>query len=102
MCTFTNEYHVLDLLVEQGRCAGVVALCLATGEIHTSIPRRSLFRHGGLPARCFASASNAHSLTGDGMAVVYRRGIPLEDMEFSSSIPRAFTKWDSFERGGAR
>ncbi len=45
---FYNEYHVLDLLIENGRCAGVVALCLATGEIHTFHAKAVALCHGGL------------------------------------------------------
>ena len=88
---FYNEYHVLDLLVEDGRCAGVVALCLATGEIHTFHAKAVIFATGGC-GKMFRVSSNAHSLTGDGMAVVYRRGIPLEDMEFFQFHPTGIYK----------
>ncbi len=88
---FYNEYHVLDVLIEQGRCAGVVALCLATGEIHTFHAKAVLFASGGC-GKMFRVSSNAHSLTGDGMAVVYRRGIPLEDMEFFQFHPTGIYK----------
>ena len=88
---FYNEYHVLDLLIEEGRCAGVVALCLATGEIHTFHAKAVLFATGGC-GKMFRVSSNAHSLTGDGMAVVYRRGIPLEDMEFFQFHPTGIYK----------
>jgi succinate dehydrogenase / fumarate reductase flavoprotein subunit len=88
---FYNEYHVLDLLVENGRCAGVTALCLATGEIHTFHAKAVLFATGGC-GKMFRVSSNAHSLTGDGMAVVYRRGIPLEDMEFFQFHPTGIYK----------
>jgi succinate dehydrogenase / fumarate reductase flavoprotein subunit len=88
---FFDEYHVLDLLVEQGRCAGVVAVCLATGEIHTFHSKAVLFATGGC-GKMFRVTSNAHSLTGDGMAVAYRRGIPLEDMEFFQFHPTGIYK----------
>jgi succinate dehydrogenase / fumarate reductase, flavoprotein subunit len=88
---FYNEYHVLDLLVENGRCAGVVALCLATGEICTFHAKAVLFATGGC-GKMYRVSSNAHSLTGDGMAVVYRRGIPLEDMEFFQIHPTGIYK----------
>src|SRR5690242_17521659 len=83
---FYDEYHVLDLLLEQGRCAGVVALCLATGELHTFRAKAVIFATGGC-GRMFSVTSNAHALTGDGMGVVLRRGIPLEDMEFFQFHP---------------
>ena len=88
---FYNEYHVLDLLIENGRCAGVVALCLATGEICTFHAKAVLFATGGC-GKMYRVSSNAHSLTGDGMAVVYRRGIPLEDMEFFQIHPTGIYK----------
>ncbi len=88
---FYDEYHVLDLLVEQERCAGVVAMCLATGEIHTFHAKAVLFATGGC-GKMFRVTSNAHSLTGDGMAVAYRRGIPLEDMEFFQFHPTGIYK----------
>jgi succinate dehydrogenase / fumarate reductase flavoprotein subunit len=88
---FYNEYHVLDLLIEQGRCAGVVAICLATGELHTFHAKAVLFATGGC-GKMFRVTSNAHSLTGDGMAVAYRRGIPLEDMEFFQFHPTGIYK----------
>ena len=88
---FYDEYHVLDLLIEQGRCAGVVAMCLATGEIHTFHAKAVLFASGGC-GKMFRVTSNAHSLTGDGMAVAYRRGIPLEDMEFFQFHPTGIYK----------
>jgi succinate dehydrogenase / fumarate reductase flavoprotein subunit len=88
---FFDEYQVLDLLIEQGRCAGVVAICLATGELHTFHAKAVLFATGGC-GKMFRVTSNAHSLTGDGMAVAYRRGIPLEDMEFFQFHPTGIYK----------
>jgi succinate dehydrogenase / fumarate reductase flavoprotein subunit len=88
---FYDEYHVLDLLIEQGRCAGVVAMCMATGEIHIFHAKAVLFATGGC-GKMFRVTSNAHSLTGDGMAVAYRRGIPLEDMEFFQFHPTGIYK----------
>jgi succinate dehydrogenase / fumarate reductase flavoprotein subunit len=88
---FYDEYHALDLLMERGRCAGVVAICLATGELHTFHAKAVLFATGGC-GKMFRVTSNAHSLTGDGMAVAYRRGIPLEDMEFFQFHPTGIYK----------
>jgi succinate dehydrogenase / fumarate reductase flavoprotein subunit len=84
---FFNEFYVLDLLLsEDGRCAGVVAYELATGEIHVFHAKSVLFATGGY-GRMFKITSNAHTLTGDGMAVCYRRGLPLEDMEMFQFHP---------------
>ena len=83
---FFNEFYCLDLLLEDGRVAGVVAYELANGELHVFRANSVLFATGGY-GRMFRVTSNAHALTGDGPAVAYRRGIPLEDMEFFQFHP---------------
>ncbi len=89
---FYDEYHVVDLLFEGGdggdggRAAGVVGYRIADGELHTFRAKAVLLATGG-NGRMFRITSNAHSLTGDGMALVYRHGIPLEDMEFYQFHP---------------
>src|SRR5439155_1548213 len=88
---FFNEFYVLDLLVTEGRTAGVVAYELATGELHVFRSKTVLFATGGY-GRIFKITSNAHALTGDGLAVCYRRGIPLEDMEFFQFHPTGIYK----------
>lgn len=88
---FYNEYFVLDLLVEEGRCAGIVAHCLATGELQTFHSKAVLFATGGC-GRMFRVTSNALALTGDGMFVALRRGVPLEDMEFFQFHPTGIYK----------
>jgi succinate dehydrogenase / fumarate reductase flavoprotein subunit len=88
---FFNEFYVLDLLLVDGRCAGVVAYELATGELHVFRARAVLFATGGF-GKIFKISSNAHTLTGDGPAICYRRGIPLEDMEFFQFHPTGIYK----------
>jgi len=89
---FFNEFYVLDLILgEDGRCGGVVAYELASGEIHVFRAKAVLFATGGY-GRMFKVTSNAHTLTGDGMAVCYRRGIPLEDMEMFQFHPTGMYK----------
>jgi succinate dehydrogenase / fumarate reductase flavoprotein subunit len=88
---FFNEYYVLDLLMSDGRAAGVVAYELATGELHVFRSKAVLFATGGY-GKIFQITSNAHTLTGDGMSVCYRRGIPLEDMEFFQFHPTGIYK----------
>jgi succinate dehydrogenase / fumarate reductase flavoprotein subunit len=89
---FFNEFYVLDLLrTDDGRTAGVVAYELATGELHVFRSKSVLFATGG-SGRMFKVSSNAHTLTGDGPAVVWRRGIPLEDMEFFQFHPTGVYK----------
>jgi succinate dehydrogenase / fumarate reductase flavoprotein subunit len=84
---FFNEFYVLDLLrTDDGATAGVVAYELATGELHVFRSKTVLFATGGY-GRMFKISSNAHALTGDGPGVVFRRGLPLEDMEFFQFHP---------------
>src|SRR5205823_2251491 len=89
---FFNEFYVLDLLLsDDGAAAGIVAYELATGELHVFRAKSVLFATGGY-GRMFKVTSNAHTLTGDGMSVVYRRGIPLEDMEVFQFHPAGIYK----------
>lgn len=88
---FYNEFYVIDLLLVDGRVGGVVAYELATGELHVFRAKAVLFATGGY-GKIFKITSNAHTLTGDGMAVSYRRGIPLEDMEFFQFHPTGIYK----------
>jgi len=83
---FFNEFYVLDLLMSDDRVSGLVAYELATGELHVFHCKTVLFATGGY-GRMFKVTSNAHALTGDGPAVVLRRGLPLEDMEFFQFHP---------------
>lgn len=89
--TFFDEFHVVDLILSEGRCAGVVAYRIRTGELHVFHAKTVLFATGG-SGRMFKITSNAHALTGDGMAIAYRRGIPLEDMEFFQFHPTGIYK----------
>jgi len=89
---FFNEFYVLDLLLDaDGRCGGVVAYELANGEIHVFRSKAVLFATGGY-GKMFKVTSNAHTLTGDGPGVCYRRGIPLEDMEMFQFHPTGIYK----------
>jgi succinate dehydrogenase / fumarate reductase flavoprotein subunit len=88
---FYNEFYVLDLLLTADphgvqHTSGVVAYELATGEIHVFQAKSVVFATGGT-GKVFKTTSNAHTLTGDGMGVAFRRGIPLEDMEFFQFHP---------------
>ncbi|HYJ61022.1 MAG TPA: succinate dehydrogenase flavoprotein subunit [Actinomycetota bacterium] len=89
---FFNEFYCLDLLrTPDGTTAGVVAYELATGELHVFRARSVVFATGGY-GRMFRVTSNAHALTGDGPAVAYRRGIPLEDMEMFQFHPTGLAR----------
>ena len=83
---FFNEFHVVDLLIEDDTCRGVVALELATGELHVFRAKAVLLATGG-HGRVWEITSNAVTLTGDGLALVARKGLPLEDLEFYQFHP---------------
>ncbi|MGD2014546.1 MAG: succinate dehydrogenase flavoprotein subunit [Desulfobacterales bacterium] len=84
--SFYDEFQVLDLIMTENRCKGVIAVELATGELHVFAAKAVLFATGGF-GRIFKITSNAHANTGDGPAICARRGIPLEDMEFFQFHP---------------
>jgi succinate dehydrogenase / fumarate reductase, flavoprotein subunit len=88
---FYNEFYVLDLLLSARPdgtevASGVVAYQLATGEIHVFNAKAVVLATGGF-GKVFKTTSNAHTLTGDGMGAVWRKGLPLEDMEFFQFHP---------------
>ncbi|MFV0286200.1 MAG: succinate dehydrogenase flavoprotein subunit [Demequina sp.] len=93
---FFNEFYALDLILdsdpqaagEDGEvsAAGVIAYSLASGEVHTFRAKSIIFATGGA-GKVFKTTSNAHTLTGDGMGIALRAGIPLEDMEFFQFHP---------------
>ena len=89
--TFYDEYQVVDLVMSEGRCAGIVAYELATGELHIFHAKSVLFATGG-HGRIFSVTSNAYAFTGDGPAIAFRNGIPLEDMEFFQFHPTGIAK----------
>ena len=88
---FFDEFQVLDFLIVNGKTAGVVAVELATGELHTFHAKAVIFATGG-HGRIFEVTSNAYAYTGDGAAVLLRRGLPLEDMEFFQFHPTGIYK----------
>ena len=84
---FYIEYFALDLIMdEEGRCRGVVAMDMATGQIHRFRAAMTILATGGY-GRAYFSATSAHTCTGDGNAMVLRAGLPLEDMEFVQFHP---------------
>jgi len=88
---FYDEFQVLSLMVENGRCYGVVAYELATGALHTFYSKVVLLATGGA-GKIFKTTSNAFASTGDGMALAYRAGASLEDMEFVQFHPTGIYK----------
>ena len=84
--SFFDEFQVIDVIIEGTKCGGVVAVELATGEIHVFKAKAVLFATGGF-GRMFSITSNAYANTGDGPALLLQRGVPLEDMEFFQFHP---------------
>ena len=92
---FFNEFYVLDLVMTEvdgpdgtkiEQPSGVVAYELATGELHVFQAKAIIFATGGF-GKIFKTTSNAHTLTGDGVGIIWRKGLPLEDMEFFQFHP---------------
>jgi succinate dehydrogenase / fumarate reductase, flavoprotein subunit len=83
---FFIEYFALDLIMEDGECRGVVALCLEDGSVHRFRAKAVVLATGGY-GRAYFTATSAHTCTGDGNAMVLRAGLPLQDMEFVQFHP---------------
>ena len=111
---FYNEFYVLDLLLvddpdakkSRGKskpriAAGVVAYELATGDIHVFHAKSVVFATGGF-GKIYKTTSNAHTLTGDGVGIIWRKGIPLEDMEFFQFHPTGLAGLGILLTEGAR
>ncbi len=88
---FFDEFQVVDVLIEGGRCCGVVAWDIDTGDLHVFRAKAVNFATGGF-GRVWSITSNAFANTGDGPAIALRRGIPLEDMEFYQFHPTGIYK----------
>ncbi len=88
---FYNEFQVISLMVSEEKCCGLVAYELATGKLHSFYSKAVLLATGGA-GKIFKTTSNALASTGDGMAIAYRAGAPLEDMEFVQFHPTGIYK----------
>lgn len=99
---FYDEFQVIDMIMTpEGVCTGVIAYEILTGEIHTFHAKIVCFATGGY-GRAFRTTSNAHAGTGDGMSIVMRHGIPLEDMEFVQFHPTGLYRLGILITEGAR
>ena len=111
---FYNEFYVLDLIMvddpdgkgrkgkpKPQKAAGVVAYELATGDIHVFHAKSVVFATGGF-GKIYKTTSNAHTLTGDGVGIIWRKGIPLEDMEFFQFHPTGLAGLGILLTEGAR
>ncbi|KAH6684032.1 FAD binding domain-containing protein [Halenospora varia] len=83
---FFIEYFALDLLMVDGKCAGVICLSMEDGTIHRMFARNTVLATGGY-GRAYFSCTSAHTSTGDGNAMVARAGLPNQDMEFVQFHP---------------
>ena len=83
---FFIEYFAIDLIMEGGKCVGVIALCMDDGSIHRFRSHAVVLATGGY-GRCYFTATSAHTCTGDGGGMVLRAGLPLQDMEFVQFHP---------------
>ncbi|MGC6390283.1 MAG: succinate dehydrogenase flavoprotein subunit [Alphaproteobacteria bacterium] len=83
---FFIEYFVIDLLMEDGECRGVIALCMEDGSLHRFRAKMTMLATGGY-GRAYYSCTSAHTCTGDGTGMVARAGLPLQDMEFVQFHP---------------
>ncbi|MGD2184813.1 MAG: succinate dehydrogenase flavoprotein subunit [Desulfobacterales bacterium] len=88
---FFDEFQMLSLIVHNGQCCGVVAYELANGKLHVFHCKAVLLATGGA-GKIYKTTSNAFASTGDGMAIAYRAGVPLEDMEFVQFHPTGIYK----------
>ncbi|HLD94059.1 MAG TPA: FAD-dependent oxidoreductase [Anaerolineales bacterium] len=98
---FYDEFHVLDLLLRDGIANGVVAVELATGDLHVFHAKAVVFATGG-HGRAWEVTSNAYAYTGDGVAITMRRGIPAEDMEFFQFHPTGIRRMGILITEGVR
>ncbi|GAB2521049.1 succinate dehydrogenase flavoprotein subunit [Microbacterium petrolearium] len=103
---FYNEFYALDLITvkdDEGRTriAGIVAYELATGDLHVFHAKSVVFATGGF-GKMFKTTSNAHTLTGDGVGIIWRKGLPLEDIEFFQFHPTGLAGLGILLTEGAR
>ncbi|PGH27230.1 succinate dehydrogenase, flavoprotein subunit [Polytolypa hystricis UAMH7299] len=85
-CNFFIEFFVLDLMMVDGACVGVVAIDMETGTLHRLFSKNTILATGGY-GRAYFSCTSAHTSTGDGCAMAARAGLPLQDMEFVQFHP---------------
>jgi succinate dehydrogenase / fumarate reductase flavoprotein subunit len=81
-----EEFFALDLAVDGGRCAGVLAWDIVSGGVHAISAHNTILATGGV-GRMYYGTTNAYACTGDGMSMAWRAGVPLKDMEFMQFHP---------------
>jgi len=96
-----SEWHVVSLIIQDNICRGVVAYDMAGGTLQVIRARAVILATGGY-GRAFSITSNAHANTGDGLALAYRAGVPLQDMEFVQFHPTGLYKQGILITEGSR
>mgnify|MGYP003335831803 CR=1 FL=1 len=96
-----EEWYVTALAVEEGVCCGVIAWDIVHGELHL-LPAKAVVLATGGSGRAFLTSTNAAINTGDGMALAYRAGVPLMDMEFVQFHPTTLKDTGILITEGAR
>ncbi len=99
---FLNEWFVKELIVDNGEVKGVIAIDIRNGEVHAIKTKAVIFATGGYARVYWVRNSNAIGSTGDGLAVCYRAGIPLKDMEFMQFHPTGLRSTGILVTEGAR
>ena len=99
--TFYDEWFVTSIIVEDGVAIGLVAIELKAGEMHAFRTKAIIMATGGY-ARIYEFTTFSHTSTGDGMAIVYKAGVPLKDMEFIQFHPTGMVPSGILITGGAR
>jgi succinate dehydrogenase / fumarate reductase flavoprotein subunit len=100
-CHVYEEWYVTSLIVEDGICRGVIAWDILHGGLHAIGAKAVVLATGG-SGRVFHTSTNAVINTGDGMALAYRAGVPLEDMEFVQFHPTTLKDTGILITEGAR
>lgn len=98
---FFSEFQALDLIIRDDVCSGCVAWDIRNGGLHTFHSRVVVMGTGGY-GRAYKITSNAHANTGDGLGMILRNGLPLEDMEFVQFHPTGLWKQGILVTEGAR
>ncbi|MEN2986405.1 MAG: succinate dehydrogenase flavoprotein subunit [Thermodesulfovibrionaceae bacterium] len=83
---FFQEFQVLDIVIENNKVQGVIALNIKNGSIHVFEAKAVIVASGGY-GKLFKVTSNAYATTGECLSILFRQGIPLEDMEFFQFHP---------------
>ena len=96
-----NEWHAISLIVRDGRCLGVVAMDFVTGEVHAIGAKTVILATGGY-GRLYSKSTNALINTGSALAIAYRAGVPVQDLEFVQFHPTTLFGTNILITEGAR